>query len=191
MEPTYTFIPPTCRKVLDGHVLKVSEDMYISDPIFMNNKYLKNKSPLLGAITYHCQMLSGRYNIFYSKEFIPKWGKRYTCFGIIHESKISSIDSEWKSLDADIGIDTGMIMFSTKILQEEEEEMHNVKNVKDLGDESDLEQQHDFIKIPSGIGDGFYPLYGLRDESNNMVGILVDFLCHPMLNEEYLERFDV
>ncbi|MEI4803695.1 DUF4241 domain-containing protein [Bacillus sp. NPDC077411] len=102
-------------------------------------------------------------------------------------------DSAWIELDKGIGVDAAQAgIFDSTVYGKDEMITYEVKNTFDIDmDEeglkfyvacSDITAEDDQAGIiiggavsVSGLGDGWYPVHIQRDESNQIVGVLIDF----------------
>lgn len=166
---------------VDGEINIDTGKVSVSDPGYDDNVWCRLDN---------IEVKKGKYYGFaFETKDLAGWGKRVIALQIVHEDYYNentpfyADDNKvhWDKID-DIGVDAGLASFfktGTKPNYDSDKWM-------DLCDSEFSNRNYGFIEkdsviwSSSGIGDGCYPVYALK-EGDEIISLVIDFTIHPWL----------
>ena len=180
--------------------IKLGSEVVISDPCY--------------TIPTWCQIVlkdvkEGEYYPFVKKSNQGGWGERISCLCVIHEDHINDTELKWRKKMGDVGVDSGQCGIFSKDTFKNDTIVESIVTPKTdfiLGNcdrEGDkwYEKMCQFtlsedswgmydngVVSSSGIGDGSYLLFVIRDKKKKVVGMLINYLIEDHIDGEFWKK---
>ena len=125
---------------------------------------------------------------YYANDFYG-WGRRTAILQMVHEDYFHKIDTsdkaQWEELGS-VGVDAGLMSISQSPKPDySDQQWQKFCKITDgpnkrLGTIQKI-QNKPILVSSSGIGDGYYPVFCLRNSEKEIVAVEIRFTAHPFL----------
>jgi hypothetical protein len=179
--------------------IKLGSEVVVSDPCY--------------TIPTWCQIVlkdvkEGYYYPFIKRSNQGGWGNRVSCLCVIHEDHINDTEFKWRKKMGDLGVDSGQCGIFSKDTYKNDSIVESIvtPDIKfDLSGSEDGDKWYEKIcKFTlsedqwgmydngvvscSGLGDGSYLLFVIRNEKKKVVGMLINYLLEDYIDGEFWKK---